>query len=269
MKSYDLRYMVQQYLNRNGKREARFRENLLGSDWFKTFMLRHPNSTMKLAENTKRVRAAVSYGIIESYFSELKDTLEDVSPSNIINYNETNSSDNPGSVEVVVKRVVKHAHRIIDTSKSSTSVMFAISGDDKLLPPYVVYEAKHLYPGWTEGGFPASRYNRTPSGWFDSCIFEDWFSTIVLPSMRNLDGPKVIIGKSIGAAALLPTLIESEPDELEYDNHSEQDIEMNDDEELNGISEENVSEGEKDNITEKENYVGTSMKFIEATDMGE
>ncbi|KAG5863625.1 hypothetical protein JTB14_027813 [Gonioctena quinquepunctata] len=302
--------------------------------------------------------------------SELEDTLEDlkdVSPSNIINYDETNFSDNPGSVEVVVKRGVKHAHRIIDTSKSSTSVMFAISGDGKLLSPYVVYEAEHLYPGWTEGGFPGSRYNRTPSGWLDSCTFEDWFSTIVLPFMRNLDGPKVIIGdnlcshltisvieqcennnirfvllppnsthllqpldvayfrpfkgawrdviekwklknrgvlpktvfpkllnetiekngvtaaveaeqqdveramettwtdtivthlnqmrsggeqapkrgkkvdvsagKSIGAADLLPTLIESEPDELEYDNHSEQDIEINDDEGLNGTSE--------------------------------
>ncbi|KAG5868835.1 hypothetical protein JTB14_033274 [Gonioctena quinquepunctata] len=66
-------------------------------------------------------------------------------------------------------------------------------------------------------------------------------------------GKKVNIsaGKSIGAADLLPTLIGSEPDELEYDNHSEQDIEVNDDEGLNGISEENVSEGGEDNITEK------------------
>ncbi|KAG5862913.1 hypothetical protein JTB14_024281 [Gonioctena quinquepunctata] len=175
MKSYDVRYMVQQYLNRNGKREARFRENLPGLDWFKTFMLRHPNLTIKSAEHTKIVRAAVSYEIIESYFSELKDTLKDVS----------------GFCESCSEALGKHAHRIIDTSKSSTSVMFAISGDGKLLPPYDVYEAKHLYPGWTEGGFPGSRYNRTPSGWFDSCTFEDWFSTIVLPSMRNLDGPKI------------------------------------------------------------------------------
>ncbi|KAG5868834.1 hypothetical protein JTB14_033273 [Gonioctena quinquepunctata] len=69
MKSYDVRYMVQRYLNRNGKREARFCENLPGLDWFKTFMLRHPNSTITVAENTRIVRAAVSYEIIESYFS--------------------------------------------------------------------------------------------------------------------------------------------------------------------------------------------------------
>lgn len=97
-----------------------------------------------------------------------------------------NFSDDPGSVKVVVKHGVKRAHRIMDTSKSSTSVMFAISRDGKVLPPYVVYKAKHLYPGWTEGGFPDSRYNRTPCGWFDSCTFEDWFSTIVaLPSQRG------------------------------------------------------------------------------------
>lgn len=43
----------------------------------------------------------------------------------------------------------------------------------------------------------------------------------------------------------------SETDELEYDNHSEQDVEINDDERLKRISEENVFEGEEDNITEK------------------
>ncbi|KAG5894237.1 hypothetical protein JTB14_007864 [Gonioctena quinquepunctata] len=93
-----------------------------------------------------------------------------------------------------------------------------------------------------------------------------WTDTIVthLNQMRSggEQAPKrgkkinVSAGKSIGAADLLPTLIESELN----DNHSEQDIEINDDEGLNGISEENVSEGEEDNITEKENSPSTSKE---------
>lgn len=54
-----------------------------------------------------------------------------------MNYDENNFVDNPGAV----KRRVKHAHRILNTTKSSTSVMFAISVDRSLLPPYVVYKA--------------------------------------------------------------------------------------------------------------------------------
>ena len=100
---------------------------------------------MKLAENTKRARAAVSYEVVQQYFEELGRRRP---PCNIINCDETNCSDDPGAVKVVVKRGSKHAHRFMDTSKTSTSVMFAVAGDGVLLPPYVVYKAKHMYEGW-------------------------------------------------------------------------------------------------------------------------
>ncbi|KAJ8971955.1 hypothetical protein NQ314_000464 [Rhamnusium bicolor] len=99
MKSYDLRYMVQQYLNKCGRREVRFHDNLPDLDWFKAFMLRHPHLTIKLAENTKRVRAAVTYEVVETYFADIKDSLKDVLPANILNYDETNFCDDPGAVE--------------------------------------------------------------------------------------------------------------------------------------------------------------------------
>lgn len=46
------------------------------------------------------------------------------------------------------------------------------------------------------------------------------------------------------AADLLPTWIKSKQDEFEYDNHSEQGIEINDTDGLNGLSAENISERE-------------------------
>ncbi|KAJ8978103.1 hypothetical protein NQ317_018970 [Molorchus minor] len=49
-------------------------------DWFKAFMLRHRNLTIKLAENTKRVRAAVSYEGVKAYCTELKESLKDIFP---------------------------------------------------------------------------------------------------------------------------------------------------------------------------------------------
>lgn len=215
-KSYDVRLMVQQYLNKLGKRTKRFKDNLPGIDWFKSFLLRHRDLTIKLAENTKRVRAAVSYQIVEQYFTHLQASLEGVPPSNIINYDETNFSDDPGAVKVVVKRGVKHAHRIIDTSKSSTSVMFAITGNGNLLPPYVVYKARHLYPGWTEGGYPGSRYNRTPNGWFDSETFEDWFLTTALPYLRNLEGPKVMIGDNLNSHLTVSVIQQCQNNNIRY-----------------------------------------------------
>ncbi|KAJ8916979.1 hypothetical protein NQ315_008379 [Exocentrus adspersus] len=163
-------------------------------------MGRHEDLTIKLAENTKRVRAAVTYEVVQKYFTELATTIDGVPPANVLNYDETNFCDDPGQALVVVKKGKKHAHRVIDTSKSSTSVMLAVAGNGKLLPPYIVYKAKHMYEGWTEGGFPNARYNRTLraepalSGWFDAETFEDWFMSIALPYFNSLEGNKVMLG---------------------------------------------------------------------------
>ncbi|KAJ8967954.1 hypothetical protein NQ317_003544 [Molorchus minor] len=173
LRSTDIRIIMQNYLNKLGKTETRFKENLPGIDWFKSFMKRHPQLTIKLAENTKRVRAGLK-----------------CTPSTVVNYDETNFADDPGSVKVVTKKGAKHTYRTIDTSKSSTTVMFAIAGDGTMLPPYVVYKAKHMYEGWTEGGLDGTRYNRSISGWFDSELFENWFGNMFLASFSEIGWPK-------------------------------------------------------------------------------
>nr|XP_023018090.1 jerky protein homolog-like [Leptinotarsa decemlineata] len=199
LKPIDIKHIVKHYLSKRGLTEPGFIENLPGTDWFNGFMKRNPNLTIKLAENTKRVRAALSYESVEDYFRNLKNVIKNIPYSNIINYDETNFVYEPGAVKVVLKKGTKHAHRAIDSTKTSTTVIFAISGDGTMLPPYIVYKAKHLYVGWTEGGIEGARYNRTLSGRFDSTIFEDWFYSIALPHFKKLDGDKVLIGDNLSS----------------------------------------------------------------------
>lgn len=87
----------------------------------------------------------------------------------------------------------------MNSSKSSTSVMFSCAGDGSLLPTYVVYKAVHLYDSWTEGGPKFARYNRTKSGWFDSHCFEDWVRTVAIPYLKKLNGKKVLIGDNLSS----------------------------------------------------------------------
>ena len=84
--------------------------------------------------------------IIESYFYNLKATVKDVLPENIINYDETNLTDDPGTQKVIGERSAKRVERVMDSSKQSTSVMFTVTSSDTMLPPCgVVYKSKHLY----------------------------------------------------------------------------------------------------------------------------
>ncbi|XP_066980664.1 uncharacterized protein [Macrobrachium rosenbergii] len=87
----------------------------------------------------------------------------------------------------------------MNSTKSSVSLMFACTASGKMLPPYVVYKAKHLYDSWTEGGPSNTRYNRTDSGWFDSTTFEDWFFKVILPYARSKEGKKIIIGDNLAS----------------------------------------------------------------------
>ncbi|KAG5871940.1 hypothetical protein JTB14_022415 [Gonioctena quinquepunctata] len=94
--------------------------------------------------------------------------------------------------------------------------MFAIAGDGTMLPPYIVYKAKHSYVGWTEGGIEGARYNRTLSGWFDATIFEDCFYSIILLHFKKLDGHKVLVGDHLSSHVTLSVIQECENNNIRF-----------------------------------------------------
>lgn len=133
------------------------------------------------------------------YFQNLERSLKDVPKENILNYDETNLSDNPGTQKCLFRRGVKYPERAVHYSKGAISIMFAITAGGECLALYVVYKAEHLYKQWTINGPKGKRFNRTKSGWFDSLMFEDWFENIILPWTKNKVGPKVLIGDNLAS----------------------------------------------------------------------
>lgn len=207
---YDIRLIVKAFLDRSGRNEYRFKNNMPGPDFVMSFLKRHQNTlSNKMCQNIKRARAKVDHDAINLYFDELNHSFEGVLPHSVINYDETNITDDPGRKKVVVRRGCRHPERIIDSSKSSTSVMFAAAGDGTLLPPYVIYKAENLYNTWTEHGPKGTVYNRSKSGWFTLEIFEDWFRKIALPYFLKQDKEekKVMIGDNL-ASHISPYIIE-------------------------------------------------------------
>lgn len=198
--SLTLRLLVKDFLERQGRRVPKFKDNTPGRDWVYSFLRRHKESlSSRMCQNIKRSRAAVSPDIINAYFDELELQLKDVSASHIINYDETNLCDDPGKKKLIFRRGCKYPERILNSSKASTSVMFAATGEGKILPPYVVYKAQHLYESWRERGPKNSRYNRTKSGWFDTFCFSDWVESVAIPFFKDLEGTKYLIGDNLAS----------------------------------------------------------------------
>jgi len=177
-----------------------------GIEWALSFLCRHKDLTSRFASNIKRKRAEVSPTVIDEYFANLSKELEGVAVANIWNYDETNLSDDPGQKRVLTKRGCKYPERIMNSTKSSTSLMFCDNADGQLLPPYVVYKAEALWTTWMENGSTDARYNRSRSGWFDSLCFEDWFFSLLLPTLKKSSGRKVLIGDNLSSHIIISVL---------------------------------------------------------------
>ena len=194
----DVRLLVKDYLDRQGISDRRFRNNCPGPDWLKSFMKRH-KLTKRIADNVKPVRAEISVNDVTKYFDELQTILHGIPPENLINYDETNITDDPGAKHVICHCGIKRVERKIYHSKTAVSLMFNISADGTFLAPMVVYKAQSCYSEWTTGGPVGTVYDATPSGWFDSRCFHRWFSEILLPHAQTLQGPKAVIGDNLAA----------------------------------------------------------------------
>lgn len=117
----------------------------------------------------------------------------------MLNYDETNLSDNPRSQKCLFRRGTKYTERVMNSTKTAISVMFATTASGQALPPYVVYKADRIYDQWCIGRPPKTRFNRSKSGWFDSVCFLDWFKQIVIPWAKLLPGDKVLIGDNLSS----------------------------------------------------------------------
>lgn len=197
----EIRMLVKQYLDSKGVRVLFFPNNNLPScEWVQAFMRRYKHIlTHRHCQNVKRSRAANTEELMEEYFENLKKSIEGVEPHNILNYDETNLSDNPGIQKCVFRRGTKYPERYMNTTKSAISLMFAASATGERLPLYVVYKAERLYDRWITGGPPHTIYNRTKSGWFDAATFQDWFSKVVVPWAKRNTDTKVVIGDNLSS----------------------------------------------------------------------
>lgn len=191
---YDIQLVVKAYLDKKGCQNPCFVNNIPGVQWCRSFFQRHKEClSERLAENIKRARAKLDRETMTKFFENLKVSLEGFDPKLIINFDETNMTDDPGKTRVIVKRGIKYPEKIMDSTKTSVSVMFTGTASGVLLPCYVVYKAEHLYDTWQMGGPAKCRYNRSKSGWFDGTIFQDYFEKIILPYVKKYPGEPAVV----------------------------------------------------------------------------
>lgn len=97
MTCLEVRMLVKNYLNKKGTQSPIFQDNLPGKEWVENFLRRNSaNLSKRYCQNIKRSRGQTTEEDIVDYFNNLKRTVDGVEPGWILNYDETNLSDDPG-----------------------------------------------------------------------------------------------------------------------------------------------------------------------------
>jgi hypothetical protein len=149
----ELQMFKKHYLESAGIVISKFKNNILGSEWLKSFLKRHQNLIgIRLTQNINKARAGVSFETISEYFSNLYITLQDIPPSHIFNYDETNVSDDPGRKKMIFRRGVKYPKKVINHLKTPISLMICGLASGVLLPPYVMYKSEGIMDPWRQNG---------------------------------------------------------------------------------------------------------------------
>ncbi|KAK5637724.1 hypothetical protein RI129_000098 [Pyrocoelia pectoralis] len=139
----------------------------------------------------KRARANVSVEIIEEYFRNLEESLRDVPPDNLVNYDETNFVDDPGNVKVLVRRSCKYPVRVRILANRQHLLCFLwlqmgpCSRLISFISPSICGKNGHKTALMVQDTTGQSLDGLT------SVFLRIGFFSIILPYFRKMDGPKL------------------------------------------------------------------------------
>lgn len=132
MTQLEFQMVIKSYLDNKGVAHSTFKENLPGTQWVENFLKRHKQLlTKRHCQNIKRKRAEKSDEEITNYFENLERNIKDIKPEFIVNYDESNLSDDPGSKKCIFARGTKYPELNMQRERSylyTKANVYMISG---------------------------------------------------------------------------------------------------------------------------------------------
>jgi len=139
---------VNKYIVNTGT-ENKFKNNRPGEKWYKLFMQRHKDLSVRTAQNLTTTRAQVREEDLKSWFIKLQEYLQernllDIQPSRVFNLDESAFMlVPPNSNTVLAKKGAKSVYKIVSSNdKGSLTVLFTANAAGQLLPPMILFDVK-------------------------------------------------------------------------------------------------------------------------------
>lgn len=171
---------------------------IAGSDWFRSFLRRHPDLSIRKAEGVSLGRGQGMNRVdVGNYFKLLEATLKENElfdkPGSIYNVDETGLQLNNRPGHVLAEKGAKDVVTITSGEKGETiSCIACCNAEGVFLPPVCVFKGKNLKPEWTDS-MPSGSHivMAQKSAYVTATIFLNWFTKHFLP--RKGEGKALLI----------------------------------------------------------------------------
>jgi DDE superfamily endonuclease/Tc5 transposase DNA-binding domain len=155
-----------------------------GYAWFKGFMKRHTNLTIKKAENLSIARAMSMNRVqITNWFTKYKNLCTDLgltqTPSHIWNVDET-GCQNIHKADKVLGEVGKAVYNVTAVERGETSTaLVCINAVGSVPPPMIIHKGKQIGKQWKNGARHGVMIRTSDSGYINKELFTEFGQSFI------------------------------------------------------------------------------------------
>ncbi|KAI8440679.1 hypothetical protein MSG28_009033 [Choristoneura fumiferana] len=154
----------------NLKKPQSWDENeLAGEDWFRAFMSRNPELSVRAAQATSLSRAtSFNRTNVEAFFDNLEKVMDrhKFEPQDIYNVDETGITTVQKPDRIVARRGIKQVGSVTSGERGTlVTLAFAVSALGNVIPPFFVFPRVRYHDHFLRDGPVGSTGTANPSGW--------------------------------------------------------------------------------------------------------